>query len=258
MNLLAWILGFSVLGSLLSVGAAAVYLLLPQRVRDRSLNYLVSFATGMLLGAGFLHLLPEALEIAETQTKSVMATVLVAILTFFLLEKGLIWRHHHHHHNDKTHGDGEHDHDGERPAGSLILIGDSFHNFLDGALITAAFVADFRLGVVTALAVIAHEIPQELGDFAILIHSGYSRGKAFLLNLVTSLAMVVGVGVAWVAVDFISALIPYLLAFTAASFIYVAVSDLMPSLNRTLRVGDTVVQLTLIGLGLLINVFIHG
>ena len=127
-----------------------------------------------------------------------------------------------------------------------------------GALITAAFVADFRLGVVTALAVIAHEIPQELGDFAILIHSGYSRGKAFLLNLVTSLAMVVGVGVAWVAVDFISALIPYLLAFTAASFIYVAVSDLMPSLNRTLRVGDTVVQLTLIGLGLLINVFIHG
>lgn len=256
MALLAWILGFSVLGSLLSVAAAAVYLLLPERVRERSLNYLISFATGMLLGAGFLHLLPEALEIAATQTDSVMATVLVAILTFFLLEKGLIWRHHHH--TDADRSDHETGHHEERPAGSLILIGDSFHNFLDGALITAAFVADFRLGVVTALAVIAHEIPQELGDFAILIHSGYSRGKAFMLNLLTSLAMVGGVLIAWFAVDFIADLIPYLLAFTAASFIYVAVSDLMPSLNKNLRFEDTVVQLALIGIGLLINVFIHG
>ncbi len=256
MNLLAWILGFSVLGSLLSVAAAAIYLLLPQRVRDRSFNYLISFATGMLLGAGFLHLLPEALEIAATETKGLMATVLVAILTFFLLEKGLIWRHHHHP-GGTDHVD-ERGHAGTRPAGSLILIGDSFHNFLDGTLITAAFVADFRLGVVTALAVIAHEIPQELGDFAILIHSGYSRGRAFTLNLLTSLAMVVGVGIAWVALDYVMELIPYLLAFTAASFIYVAVSDLMPSLNRTLRVSDTIVQLALIGCGLAFNAFIHG
>ena len=256
MNLLAWILGFSVLGSLLSVAAAAVYLLLPQRVRERSLNYLISFATGMLLGAGFLHLLPEALEMAATQAEGLMATVLVAILTFFLLEKGLIWRHHHH--TDEAHPDPEHGDVGERPAGSLILIGDSFHNFLDGALITAAFVADFRIGVVTALAVIAHEIPQELGDFAILIHSGYSRSKAFTLNLLTSLAMVVGVGVAWIALEFVAELIPYLLAFTAASFIYVAVSDLMPSLNKTLRVGDTIAQLALIGCGLAFNAFIHG
>ena len=151
-----------------------------------------------------------------------------------------------------------HNHADERPAGSLILVGDSFHNFLDGALITAAFVADFRLGVITALAVIAHEIPQELGDFAILINSGYSRTRAFALNLLTSLAMVIGVGVAWIAVDLITDLIPYLLAFTAASFIYVAVADLMPSLNRNLKASDTIVQLALITVGLMINLLIHG
>ena len=256
MNLLAWILAFSVLGSLLSLAAAALYLLLPKRMRDRSLDYLVSFATGMLLGAGFLHLLPEALELASDQTKGLMATVLIAILTFFLLEKGLIWRHHHH--TADLHEGGAHSHAGERPAGSLILVGDSFHNFLDGALITAAFVADFRLGVITALAVIAHEIPQELGDFAILINSGYSRTRAFALNLLTSLAMVIGVGVAWIAVDLITDLIPYLLAFTAASFIYVAVADLMPSLNRNLKARDTIVQLALITVGLMINLLIHG
>ena len=115
MNLLAWILAFSVLGSVLSLAAAALYLLLPKRMRDRSLDYLVSFATGMLLGAGFLHLLPEALELASDQTKGLMATVLIAILTFFLLEKGLIWRHHHH--TADLHEGGAHSHAGERPAG---------------------------------------------------------------------------------------------------------------------------------------------
>jgi len=256
MNLLAWILGFSVLGSLLSLATAAIYLLLSPRVRERSLNYLISFATGMLLGAGFLHLLPQALAHTAAEPERLMGTVLFAILTFFLLEKGLIWRHHHH--SDEISSTGTHHGTDARPAGSLILIGDSFHNFLDGILITVAFVADFRLGIVTALAVVAHEIPQELGDFAILIHSGYSRSAAFTLNLLTSFAMVLGAITAWFAAEAMTVLIPYILAFTAASFIYVAVSDLMPSLNKNPRVSDTVVQLALIGLGLLINVFIHG
>lgn len=257
MPLIAWILAFALLGSLLSVAAAGLYLLVPAAARERSLHYLVSFATGMLLGAGFLHLLPEALDAASTHSEGIMATVLVAILTFFLLEKGLLWRHHHHHHAGHE-GPGGHEHHTDRPAGALILVGDSFHNFLDGVLITAAFVADFELGVVTALAVIAHEIPQELGDFAILLHSGYTRARAFALNLLTSLAMVVGVGVAWVALDAVDALLPYLLAFTAASFVYVAVADLMPSLNRDVRTGDTLVQLALISLGLLFNLGLHG
>lgn len=256
MNLLVWIIGFSILGSMLSLATAAIYLLLSPKTRERSLNYLISFATGMLLGAGFLHLLPEALAQTTAETERLMGTVLVAILTFFLLEKGLIWRHHHHSDESNHH---RADEDTEaRPAGSLILIGDSFHNFLDGVLITVAFVADFQLGVVTALAVIAHEIPQELGDFAILIHSGYSRSAAFTFNLITSLAMVLGAITAWFSAQAISELVPYILAFTAASFIYVAVSDLMPSLNKNPRVSDTVAQLALIAFGLSINFFIHG
>lgn len=258
----AWVLLFTLVSSVLSVAAAGTYLLLPQRLRERSLEYLVSFAIGMLLGAGFLHLLPEALEHDGVNTKGLMGTALLAILTFFILEKGLIWRHHHHHHHD--HGDHQ-AHSvpmpaaaSKRPAGTLILIGDSFHNFLDGMLVAAAFQADFRLGMVTGFAVIAHEIPQELGDFAILLHSGYSRARAFVFNLVTSLTMVIGATIAWFSLTLVSAMIPYLLAFTAASFIYVAVSDLMPTLNRRLAVGEIAMQLLLIGAGLACNLAVHS
>ena len=181
-----------------------------------------------------------------------MLTALLAILVFFLLEKGLVWRHHHH----REHGAGEAC--AEAPAGTLILIGDSFHNFLDGALIAAAFHADFDLGVVTALAIIAHEIPQELGDFAILLHSGHSRGRALAYNLLTSLAMLVGALLGWFTLAALAGLIPYLLAFTAASFIYVAVSDLMPTLNRQIGLRDTVRQVVLIGSGLALNLIAHG
>ncbi|MEQ8663113.1 MAG: ZIP family metal transporter [Gammaproteobacteria bacterium] len=250
---LFWVLVFSLLGSVLSVLAAASYLLLPERIRAKSPDYLLSFAIGMLLGAGFLHLLPEALAQTRGDARGLMSTALVAILLFFLLEKGLVWRHHHHH--------GEHEHGCDHmpgPAGTLILIGDSFHNFLDGVLIAAAFMHDPSLGVVTALAVIAHEVPQELGDFAILIHSGYSRARAIAFNLLTSLAMIVGAVLAWYALGQMMALIPYLLAFTAASFIYVAVSDLMPALNRRVGIRQSAVQLLLIGVGLAFNIAIHA
>ena len=140
----------------------------------------------------------------------------------------------------------------------LILIGDSVHNFLDGVLIAAAFMADTQLGVVTALAVIAHEVPQELGDFAILLHAGFSRRRAFLLNLVTSLSMLVGAILAWFLLTSLEAVIPYLLAFTAATFIYVAVSDLMPALNRKVGLRATIVQTTLIGSGIVFNLLMHN
>ena len=257
MHLFLWILIFSFIGGLLSVMAAGVYLLLPQTVRERSLGYLVSFATGMLLGAGFLHLLPEALRQAQAHVEGLMATVLLAILIFFLLEKGLIWRHHHHHHHHLP-GGGDDAASPADPAATLILIGDSFHNFLDGVLITAAFLADFQLGVVTALAVIAHEVPQELGDFAILLHSGVSRARAFMLNTLTSMSMVLGAVAAWFTLSMIAGLIPYLLAFTAASFIYVAVSDLMPSLNQRFGTRETAIQLVLIGTGLALNFVMHA
>ena len=250
---LSWVLFFSLLGSVLSVVAAATYLLLPERIREKSPDYLLSFAIGMLLGAGFLHLLPEAIAQSGDDIHGLMATALAAILVFFVLEKGLVWRHHHHH---DGHADGcEHI---PGPAGALILIGDSVHNFLDGVLIAAAFLHDASLGVVTALAVIAHEVPQELGDFAILIHSGYSRMRAFVFNLLTSFAMIAGALLAWFALSELTGLIPYLLTFTAASFIYVAVSDLMPALNRRIGVRQTVIQCTLIGAGLALNICVHG
>lgn len=265
MSSYAWVLLFTIAGSLLSVGAAGTYLLLPQRVRELSLEYLVSFAIGMLLGAGFLHLLPEALTHGNGSVDALMGTALFAILTFFVLEKGLIWRHHHHHHGPHVHGDGHRDGHAEHaaqtppaPAGTLILIGDSFHNFLDGILVAAAFRANFDLGVVTALAVIAHEIPQELGDFAILLHSGYSRARAFVFNLLTSLMMILGATLAWFALAMVERLIPYVLAFTAASFIYVAVSDLMPTLNRRLAVREIALQILLIGAGLGFNLLVHA
>ena len=205
----------------------------------------------MLLGAGFLHLLPEAIALRGNDIRGLMATVLLAIMVFFLLEKGLIWRHHHH----REHGDAEVC--AEAPAGALIMVGDSVHNFLDGVLIAAAYLADFHLGVVTSLAIVAHEIPQELGDFAILLHSGYSRRRAFLFNLMTSLTMIAGATLAWFSLAAVSSLVPYLIAFTAASFVYIAVSDLMPALNRQISLADTIIQIALISVGLALNFYVH-
>ena len=255
---LAWVLSLCLLGSFISIGAASGYLLLPKLIREKTLDYLICFAIGMLLGAGFLHLLPEAIDQAGDSTHGIMRAAVSAILAFFILEKGLIWRHHHHHHHDSRQ---VHEHEIEtqsgRHAGPLILVGDSVHNFLDGVLIASAFLADFSLGVVTALAVIAHEIPQELGDFAILIKSGYSRSRALFYNLLTSVAMIIGATLAWFWLSEFSGLIPYLLTFTAASFIYVAVSDLMPTLNSKVGLKATAIQVFLIGAGLVLNGMIH-
>jgi zinc and cadmium transporter len=250
MSVLTWIIAFSVLGSLLSIGTAAAYLLLPETARDRSLSMLVSFATGVLLGVAFIHLLPHALNLDPTGDPStVMTTVLLGIFTFFFLEKALIWRHAHHHGHDVSH-----EHRGAKSAGSLILVGDTFHNFLDGILLTAAFVTDIQLGIATGFALIAHEIPQELGDFAILINSGFSRFRALILNALSGLAMVIGALLAWWGIRYVQAVLPYILAFTAAGFIYIAVADLIPTLHRGVRLRDTLTQLTLISAGILLIV----
>ena len=250
MSVLGWIISFSVFGSLLSVGTAAGYLLLPARARERSLSLLVSFATGALLGVAFIHLLPHALDHESTNGSSaIMTTVLLGIFIFFVLEKALIWRHAHHHGHDVAH-----EHRGAHSAGSLIVVGDTFHNFLDGILLTAAFVTDVHLGIATGFALIAHEIPQELGDFAILINGGFSRLHAFILNGLSSLAMVIGALLAWWGIEYVEAVLPYILAFTAASFIYIAVADLIPTLHRGVRLKDTIAQLTLISAGILLIV----
>lgn len=254
MSLLAWIVLFSLLGGVLSVLAAAVFLLLPDAARNRVLPHFVSFAIGALLGAAFLALLPHAMRGVE-DFHALGLTVLLGILGFFLLEKLVLWRHCHAEHceahtpDEDTHG---------QAAGTLVLIGDGMHNLVDGVLIAAAFLTDVHLGIVTSLAVAAHEIPQEVGDFAVLLHSGYSRGKALWFNILASFTTLIGALIAyWGLADF-QQVLPYILAVAASSFIYIAVADLIPGLHKRLQISATLQQLTLILAGVLVIYLAHS
>ena len=228
-------------GGLLSVAVAAMTLSL----RDAWINKFVAFAVGALLGAVFLEVLPSALDSGQP-TSTILSVVLAGIVLFFLLEKVVLWRHSHHH----GHGeDVPHAHDHHR-SGWMILIGDTFHNFCDGIVIAAAFLADFNLGVVTSVAIIAHEVPQEVGDFLVLLHSGFSRRQALLFNITSSLGSVVGGLVGFWALASVQHWVPYALALAAASMMYVAVADLIPGLQRKARLSDTLLQLFLLALGI--------
>lgn len=243
MSTLAWITAASLLGGVLSVACAAVFAL---TARAAWVPMLVSYAIGALLGAAFLELLPHAFE-GAMGVRGVAATVLAGIFVFFILEKLVLWRHCHVE-DCEVHDQHADAHDHGR-SGLLILIGDSFHNFVDGILIAAAFMENTELGIVTALAVIAHEIPQEVGDFLILLHSGYSRTRAFMLNLASSLAMFAGGLLAYFALQALQEWVQSILAFAAASMIYVAVADLIPGLHKRPELKATLSQSVLIALG---------
>jgi len=267
MTLLAWIILFTLLGGVLSVLAAALFLLLPESQRTRVLPAMVSFAIGALLGAAFLAVLPHALATPGVRDMhAITSTVLLGLLGFFLLEKLVLWRHCHAHeceaHGSVSVAEGRtpeatetHLPDPERnrasASGYLILFGDGVHNFVDGVLIAAAFLTDVHLGVVTALAVAAHEIPQEVGDFAILLHSGFSRGKALFYNVLSSLTTVVGGVLAYFSLGVAQAALPYVLAVAASSFIYIAVADLIPGLHKRLEPRVTFEQILLISVGVI-------
>jgi zinc and cadmium transporter len=267
-NLLVLIIIFTAIGGILSVMAAAVFLLLPERHRNTGLPHGISFAIGALLAVAFWGLIPEAFEAVEpTQFQALSGTVLAGILGFFVLEKLLIWRHCHFG-ECEAHGD-EHEHDGHshshshthataKSAGSLIILGDSMHNFVDGVLIAAAFLTDVKLGIVTSLAVAAHEIPQEVGDFAILLQSGYSRGKALFYNILASLGTVLGGVLAYFSLEDLHNSLPYFLALAASSFIYIAVADLIPSLHKKTDIKTSLQQIALIAAGVLLICTMHG
>lgn len=263
MPTLLWILVFTALGGALSALAASLFLLTPERRRTRVLPHLVSFATGALLGAALLGLLPHAIEGAGVAgVHSIGLTILLGILAFFLLEKFVLWRHCHvevceAHDEPHAHAPVTDEH---RDAASarLVLLGDGFHNVLDGVLIAAAFMTNVNLGIVTALAVIVHEIPQEVGDLAILLQGGMSRGKALLLNLLTSLTSVIGGVTAYFALGTASKILPYALAFAASSFLYIAVADLIPGLHRRVDPGSGAKQVALIALGVALIYVTHG
>lgn len=254
MNLLFWIIVFSLLGGVLSVMAAGSYLLLSERLRARTLPHLVSFAIGALLGAAFLALLPHALSEPGVEFHRMGLAILLGVLGFFLLEKMVLWRHHH----GMEAGEIAHEHVEGRAAGTLILIGDGIHNMVDGVLIAAAFLTDFHLGVVTSLAVAAHEIPQEVGDFAILLHSGYSRARALVYNMLSSTTTVIGGVAAYYSLSGMHAALPYILSIAASSFIYIAVADLIPALHKRTQFRATVQQIVLIALGVILIYWTHS
>lgn len=276
---MTWIVLSSFIGGLLSVILAAIFSF---NLKTTWVPTLVSYAIGAMLGAVFLEILPHAFEESDN-VQMVSATLLFGLLLFFVLEKLVIWRHCHGNHCEvhalhteencpettsrlkapvgqikfkpiaqaaspsilHTH---HHTHDHGR-SGLMIMVGDTFHNFIDGILIAAAFMADIKLGVVTALAIIAHEIPQEVGDFLILLHSGYSKKKALTFNLISSLATLAGGLTAYYALQSIQGWIPIILALAASSLLYVAVADLIPGLHRRTEMKATLQQVLLISLG---------
>jgi zinc and cadmium transporter len=245
MTTLTWIVAATLLGGVLSVAVAALFAL---NTKAAQVPVLISYAVGALLGAVFIEVLPHAFGIA-TSMRSMAATILAGILLFFVLEKLVLWRHCHQEECEAHDPPAPVQHDHGR-SGSMILIGDTFHNFVDGVLVAAAFIASTELGIVTALAIIAHEIPQEVGDFLILLHSGYTKRAALLLNMLSSVAMVAGGVLAYFALQTLQSWIPSLLGLAAASMLYVSVADLIPGLHRRPELKATAQQVMLIALGI--------
>jgi zinc and cadmium transporter len=233
-----WIaLGLSLLGGLGGLLVASGVLLIRDPFRAKLIPWLVSYAVGALLGISMLGLLPESLE--SLPAARVFATLLGGILLFFILEKLVLWRHCH-----------THDCEVHESTVASVMIGDTFHNFVDGAVIAAAVLTSVPLGVSTAVAVAAHEIPQEIGDFAILLHAGYSRRMALLLNVLSALASAAGAIGAFLAFDIVPRTLPYFLVLAASSFLYVAMADLIPGLHRGRTDASSLRQIILIAAGI--------
>ncbi len=234
-------------GGLLSVLVAAS---LTVSVLTHLVKSLVSLSAGILLGTSLLHVLPEAFESHTASPQALFAVLLGGLMFFWLLEKVELYRHMHHHEGDGHHH--HHDFDAEQAGrgGLSVLVGDSIHNFCDGIIIAAAFLADERLGWATALAIVAHEIPQEVGDFIVLINAGLSRRKALLFNAISGLAAVLGGVVGYYVVGGFAELMPYLLVVAASSFVYISVADLLPQLQRRLPWRETAAQVLWLAVGL--------
>jgi zinc and cadmium transporter len=269
--LLVWIILFTAVGGIASAAFAGLFLLVPEAAGRRLLPHFVSYATGALLGAALLALLPEAMEgVGPGGAHAIGAALLVGLGVFFVIEKLVLWWHTHanghgheahghaadahDHSHAHDHGDGHahndgHDHGRAAASGVLVIIGDSVHNALDGVLIAAAFLTSFPLGLVTTFAVAAHEIPHRVGDFAILVHSGMSRGRALVMNMATGLTSIIGGIAAYFGLQRAIGALPYALAVAAAGFLYIAVAGLIPGLHRRADPRTSLAQVILMGLG---------
>ena len=249
---LSSILLATTVAGVISISAAAVFSF---SLLSKMVDRMVSLSVGILLSTSLLHALPEAFE-SDADAHALFATLLAGLLGFFLLEKLAILRHSHHYEGD-GHGH-EHGHDAHEAgkAGWMILIGDGLHNFTDGILIAAAFLADPSLGLITALAIVAHEIPQEIGDFIVLLNAGFSRSRAYVYNLICSLMAVIGGVVGYLTLERATDWIPYVLVFASSGFIYIAVSDLMPQMQRRATLRETIPQILLITVGVAVVLFL--
>ncbi|TDK66596.1 ZIP family metal transporter [Sapientia aquatica] len=242
------------IAGVISITAAAIFSF---SMLSKMVERMVSLSVGIMLSTCFLHALPEAFE-SKADTHALFALLLGSLLGFFLLEKFAILRHSHHHEDDGHHHAHGHDAHQAGKSGWMILVGDGMHNFTDGILIAAAFLANPQLGIVTGLAIIAHEIPQEIGDFIVLLNAGFTRRRAYMYNLLSSLMAVVGGVLGYYTLESASNLIPYVLVIASSGFIYIAVSDLMPQMQRRATLKETIPQIILIGLGVLIVVYLTG
>jgi len=240
MHLFLWILLFSVLGSLGAILLASVLLLLKNNTQKKILPYLISFTTGTLLASALLGLIPHALD--HVSAFNVLGTVLLGILGFFILEKFLLWRHCHDDHCNT--------------AAPMILVGDAFHNFVDGVVISASFFVSIPVGIAVGVSIIAHEVAQETGDFTILLHSGYTRAKAFMLNIISGSSTLLGATIAYFALEKIHEAIPFIMAISASSFLYIALVDLSPELHHEKNPKQSCCQFLLILLGIGIITFL--
>lgn len=240
-------------GVLSLAGAASLSLGLLSRLIDK----MVSFSAGVLLGTALLHLLPESLE-SHVDAHVITRWLLGGLLGFFLLEKLSLLRHSHHHEGDGHHHEHGHDAHEAGKGGWMILVGSAIHNFADGVVIAAAFLADPRLGVAATVSITVHEVAHKLGDFMVLLNAGFKRRKALVLTLASSLTALAGGVLGYFMLDRLQSLIPYLLALAASSFIYIAVSDLMPQMQRRTSARDALPQILLIAVGLALVVWLNG
>jgi zinc and cadmium transporter len=248
MDTLAWIIVANVVATVISIALAAW---LGFRWLSTLVDRLVCVSAGLLLTVALTRLVPEALE-SGMDTRLVGWVLLAGVLGFFLLEKAALIHHTHHHEGDEHHHDHGHDAHEARRGGIPILVGDAFHNFADGVVIAAAFLVDWQAGILATAAVMAHEIPHEVGDFMILLNAGYTKRRAFVFNLVSGSSAVLGGIVGFFVLDAMGGLLPYALLLAAASFIYIALSDLLPEMMRRSRLAQSLPQVGLVLLGVAI------
>lgn len=246
MSTLIYIILFTLIGS---IGAliGGIILLSREKLTLKISHFLASFAAGVLLGSAFFDLLPEALEEGENLGIEVFSWTLVGIVLFFLLERFIHWFHHH-----------EDYHDGEEHVNStlpLIIIGDTMHNFIDGIVIAATFLVSIPLGMITALAVFAHEVPQEIGDFGLMLHRGLSKKKVLWVNIASAGVSLTGAMLTYVFGDYLKNYIPIFLAVTAGFFIYIATSDLIPEIHYEKRKGFALIETLLLIIGIVVVYF---